>query len=93
MKKAPVLVSVCKSNKPPHWHHTIEKYGTLKPVYPRNTIVTNRQEKFGYNDNLYPISLKAWQQLIDISIWIGLSEENQNYVIDNLREIVEKEKQ
>ena len=51
------------------------------------------QEKFGYNDNSYPISLKAWQQLIDIPIWVGLSEENQNYVIDNLREIVEKEKQ
>lgn len=93
MKKAPALVSVCKSNKPPHWHHIIEKNGTLKPVYRRNTIVTNRQEKFGYNDNSYPVSLKAWQQLIDISIWVGLSDENQNHVIDNLREIVEKEKQ
>ena len=50
------------------------------------------QEKFGYNDNSYSLSLKAWQQLIDIPIWVGLSEENQNYVIDNLREIVETEK-
>ena len=48
------------------------------------------QEKFGYNDSSYPISFKAWQRLIDIPIWVGLEEEDQNYVIDSLREIVEK---
>mgnify|MGYP001238087415 FL=1 len=48
------------------------------------------QERFGYNDNSYPVSWKAWQQLIDLPIWVGLSEEDQNYVIDTLREIVDK---
>ena len=48
------------------------------------------QEKFGYNDNSYPISLKAWQQLVDLPIWVGLSNEDQNYVIDSLREIIQK---
>jgi CMP-N,N'-diacetyllegionaminic acid synthase len=43
-KKAPALVSVCKSNKPLYWHHTVENNGTLKPVFHSNTIITNRQE-------------------------------------------------
>ncbi|MBH30546.1 MAG: hypothetical protein CMG71_00975 [Candidatus Marinimicrobia bacterium] len=46
------------------------------------------QDKFGYDDNSYPVSLKAWKQLIDLPIWVGLSEEDQNYVIDCLKEIV-----
>ena len=48
------------------------------------------QKRFGYNDNSYPVSLKAWRQLIDLPIWVGLEEEDQNYVIDSLREIVDK---
>ena len=44
------------------------------------------QERFGIDDNSYPVSLKAWQQLIDIPIWVGLKEEDQNYVIDCLKE-------
>jgi len=48
------------------------------------------QEQFGYNDNSFPISLKAWQQLIDLPIWVGLSIEDQNYVIDSLKEIIKK---
>ena len=50
------------------------------------------QEKFGYNDSTYPISLKAWQRLINIPIWVGLINEDQNYVINSLREIIEKVK-
>jgi perosamine synthetase len=48
------------------------------------------QEKFGYNDSSYPISFKAWQRLINIPIWVGLSNENQDYVINSLREIIKK---
>jgi CMP-N,N'-diacetyllegionaminic acid synthase len=44
-EKASALVSVCKSSKPLHWHHTIENDGTLKPVYPHNVIATNRQDQ------------------------------------------------
>lgn len=44
-KEAPALVSVCKSNKPLHWHHIIENDGTLKPVYPHKTIATNRHDQ------------------------------------------------
>jgi len=44
-EEAPALVSVCKSSKPLHWHHTIEKDGTLKPVYLLKTIATNRQDQ------------------------------------------------
>jgi len=48
------------------------------------------QEKYGYNDSSYPISFKAWQRLINIPIWVGLSNENQDYVINSLREIIKK---
>lgn len=48
------------------------------------------QERFGYTDNAYPISLKAWRQKIDLPIWCGLTEEDQNYVILNLKEITKK---
>ena len=32
----PTVVSVCSSNKPLHWHFTLESDGKLKPVYPSN---------------------------------------------------------
>ena len=43
-ENAPSIVSVCESNKPLYWHHTIEQDGKLKPVYPLEKIVINRQE-------------------------------------------------
>ena len=43
-ENAPAVVSVSKSNKPIHWHYTVEKDGNLKPVFPRRELSTNRQE-------------------------------------------------
>ena len=43
-ENAPAVVSVSKSNKPIHWHYTIEKDGSLKPIFPRRQLSTNRQE-------------------------------------------------
>ena len=37
------LVSVCQSSKPLHWHQTIEDDVTLKPVFPRKSVPSNRQ--------------------------------------------------
>ncbi len=48
------------------------------------------QEKFGYKEDSYPVSLKAWKQLIDLPIWVGLTIEDQNYVIENLKNILKK---
>lgn len=48
------------------------------------------QEKFGFKDDSFPISYKAWKQLIDLPIWVGLTVEDQNYVIDELKDIVKK---
>ena len=42
--EAPACVSVCKSNKPPYWHFTIEQGGKLKSIFPQNKLLTNRQE-------------------------------------------------
>ena len=38
------VVSICSSNKPLHWHFTLETDGKLKPVYEDKIIYTNRQE-------------------------------------------------
>jgi len=43
-KHAPIVVSICKSNKPIYWHYTLENNRTIKPVYPSKKIVSNRQE-------------------------------------------------
>ena len=48
------------------------------------------QEKFGYNNDSLPVSLQAWAQLIDLPIWVGLSYEDQVYVIHSIKEIVRK---
>ena len=40
----PIVVSVCKSNKPLHWHFTLETDGKLKPVFKDKPFYTNRQE-------------------------------------------------
>ena len=46
------------------------------------------QKKFGYKNNSLPVSFKAWKQLIDLPIWVGLTVDDQNYVIENLKDIV-----
>lgn len=46
------------------------------------------KERFGYTETSLPVSWRAWQQLINIPIWAGLSELEQEYVIDNLRDII-----
>ena len=46
------------------------------------------QRKLGYEDDSLPQSLKAWNQLMDLPIWAGLTVDDQTYVIDNLKEIV-----
>lgn len=48
------------------------------------------QKRFGYSDDSYPISYKAWKQLIDLPIWVGLTLEDQNYIIETLKNIVKK---
>ena len=46
------------------------------------------QRKFGYKNDSLPVSFQAWKQLIDLPIWVGLSAEDQTYVIQNLKNIV-----
>ena len=48
------------------------------------------QKRFGYKNDSYPISYKAWKQLIDLPIWVGLTVDDQNYIIENLKNIVKK---
>ena len=44
--------------------------------------------RFGYRDDSYPISFGAWRQLIDLPIWTGLARDEQDYVIENLKNTV-----
>ena len=48
------------------------------------------QEQFGYKDDSLPESFKAWNQLIDLPIWVGLTVDDQKYVIDTLKEVVKE---
>ena len=41
----PALVSVCEASKPLQWHRTINKDGTLEPVFSRDASLTNRQDQ------------------------------------------------
>ena len=50
------------------------------------------QDRFGYINSSYPVSLKAWQQKIDLPMWCGLSVDDQEYVISCIKEIVRKYK-
>lgn len=47
------------------------------------------QECFGYVNEDYPISVRAWSQLLDIPIWPGLPEDVQDRVISSLISTVE----
>ncbi len=44
------------------------------------------QEKFGFNNESFPVSYLAWRRLINIPIWTGIGEK-QDYVIKKLEEI------
>lgn len=43
-RNAPVVVSVCLSNKPIHWNYFIKEDGLLKPCNPYKSRSTNRQQ-------------------------------------------------
>jgi dTDP-4-amino-4,6-dideoxygalactose transaminase len=43
------------------------------------------QERFGYTNESLPVTQRAWNQLIDIPIWYGLKEDQQDFVIERLR--------
>ena len=51
------------------------------------------QKQFGYSNDSYPVSYRAWKQLIDLPIWAGLTVDDQTYVINNLKEIVREMEQ
>ena len=46
------------------------------------------KERFGYRDDSFPISFGAWRQLIDLPIWAGLGHDEQDYIVENLKDIV-----
>ena len=48
------------------------------------------RNEFGYKNRDYPISTQAWSQLLDIPIWPGLPEDQQDKVIDLLKIAVER---
>ncbi|MFH1511073.1 MAG: DegT/DnrJ/EryC1/StrS family aminotransferase [Candidatus Woesearchaeota archaeon] len=47
------------------------------------------QKIYCYTNDSLPISYKSWSQLIDIPIWPGLSQEQQEYIVETLKELCE----
>jgi perosamine synthetase len=45
------------------------------------------QQRFGYRDDSFPISAAAWGRLIDIPMWVGLSAEQQETIVETLVEV------
>lgn len=64
--------------------HGIETRLSFPPIH----IQPYYKKRFGYKDDSYPVSLRAWKQLIDLPIWVGLSPEKQNFVIKIIKGIV-----
>lgn len=47
------------------------------------------QKLYNYRNDSLPTSYKSWSQLIDIPIWPGLSQEQQKFVVETLKELCE----
>lgn len=47
-------------------------------------------KKFGYTESTYPLSYKAWKSKIDLPIGPTLTDEEQDYVIDNVIDVINK---
>src|SRR3989344_1064 len=41
-------------------------------------------ERFGYNVNSLPVTQAAWTKLIDIPVWVGMKDEDQEKIITTL---------
>ncbi|MBI2998212.1 MAG: DegT/DnrJ/EryC1/StrS aminotransferase family protein [Deltaproteobacteria bacterium] len=50
------------------------------------------EKRFGYRQESYPVSFQAWSQLIDLPLWVGLTIEDQDYVVNSLKEIARSAK-
>lgn len=42
------------------------------------------QSRFKYRNDSLPVTYRAWSKLIDLPIWPGLPQDQQDYVIENL---------
>ena len=47
-------------------------------------------ERFGYKPDDFPESIKAYSRFLDIPCWAGLTDEQQEHVIESVKEAVEK---
>jgi len=47
-------------------------------------------DRFGYDPEDLPLSYHTWKRLINIPIWPGLTDEQIEYVAENLIAIIEK---
>ena len=46
------------------------------------------RKRFGFTNDSLPVSFRAWSRLIDLPMWAGLPAEDQEYVIENIKDIV-----
>ncbi len=58
--------------------------------FPPIQIQPYYRSRFNYTDESLPISLGAWKKLINIPMWPGLETDKQDYVIENLKKIVDQ---
>lgn len=45
-------------------------------------------DRFGYKPGDYPLAMRAFQTFVDIPIWVGMGDERQQHVIDQILEFL-----
>lgn len=46
------------------------------------------RERFGYDENLLPVTYDAWSKLINIPLWAGMGDERQDFIASALKDIL-----
>lgn len=71
-------------------HDLFERGIDTRLSFPPIHIQPYYVKRFGYENNSYPLSFDAWSRKIDLPIGPTLSLEEQDYVIENVIDIVKK---
>ncbi len=66
--------------------HQIQTRLSFPPIH----IQPYYQKRFGYSNDLLPVSYRTWKRLINLPIWPGLSDDQIEYIADTLIDAVAK---
>ncbi|MBP9853704.1 MAG: DegT/DnrJ/EryC1/StrS family aminotransferase [Candidatus Omnitrophica bacterium] len=68
-----------------------EKNIDTRLSFPPVHIQPYYKQKFGYKANDFPISYDTFCKFVDIPIWVGMGQDKQDYIIENITSYIVKE--